>query len=413
MFDLDKWQEIFHTLGKNKLRAILTGFGVFWGIFMLVLLLGTGSGLENGVRSMFSFSTNSVFVWTAKTTMPYKGFQVNRQLRLNNEDVDAIRKLTPEIKYLSPRMGIGNKVMIRNGQSGSFSVNGDFPDLINIQPMPMLAGRFINQSDVDEKRKVVVIGKRVREVLFEPQEDPIGDYIEIEGIYFQVIGVFDTNERGDGAYYEIQRVYMPTSTLQQVYNFGNRVFWMAMLPKDGVSPYYLEDKVRGILARRKTVHPEDEGGIRSNNLDKEFSEFQAMFSGIRGFSWFVAVMSIIAGMIGLANIMMITVKERTREIGIRKALGATPFSVISMILSESMFLCLASGYLGLMFGILLVDGMSALSQSVEIQYFYRPEVALSTIMWAVGILLITGLLAGLAPAMKAARLQPTYALSDE
>jgi len=413
MFDIDKWQEVFHTLGKNKRRAFLTGFGVFWGIFMLVILLGAGSGLENGVRSMFSFAKNSVWVWGGRTTMAYKGFQANRSIRYTNEDIDALRKLAPEIAYLSPRMGIGNKLMVRNGQSGTFGVQGDHPDLIKIRPVKIIAGRFLNEEDIRFKRKVVVIGKRVREVLFEEDENPIGDYIQITGIYFKVIGVFDSNERGEDAYYEVQRTFIPTPTLQEVYNYGNIVFWMAMLPKEGVDPYALEDKVRTIMARRKNVHPEDEGGIRSNNLDKEFSEFGAMFTGIYGFSWFVAVIAIISGMIGLANIMMITVKERTREIGIRKALGATPLSVVSIIIQETMFLCILAGVAGLICGILAVEGMNVLSHSVNIQYFYNPEVKLSTVIWAVSILLITGMLAGLAPALKAARTKPTYALSDE
>lgn len=413
MFDLDKWQEIFHTLGKNRLRAILTGFGVFWGIFMLVLLLGSGSGLENGVTSMFSFSRNSVFLWTNRTTMPYKGYKPNRFVQVTTEDMEAIVKLSPEIEYISPRIGRGTIVMNRKGKSGGFRLQGDHPDFINIQPMEIVSGRFINERDVQARRKVAFIGSRVRDVLFDPGENPIGDYIEISGIYFKVIGVFESLSRGQDAINDAQRVYIPTPTMQQVFNMGNQIHWMAMTPVEGVSPYDLEDKVRGILARRKTVHPEDEGGIRSNNLQKEFEQFKNMFAGINGFTWFVAVMSIIAGMVGLANIMMITVKERTREIGIRKALGATPFSIISMILSESMFLCLASGYLGLVFGILVVSGMDILSKSIEIQYFYHPEVKLSAISSALIVLIVTGLIAGLAPALKAARLKPTYALSDE
>jgi len=413
MFDLDKWQEIFHTLNKNRLRAILTGFGVFWGIFMLVILLGSGSGLENGVKSMFSFSRNSVFVWTSRTTMPYKGYKMNRRVNLTNEDMEAVLRLAPEIQYLSPRSGRGTMIMNRNGQSGGFRLRGDYPDIIKIQPMDIVEGRFLNQRDVEEKRKVAVIGSRVREVLFEENEAAIGEYIEMAGIHFKVVGVFESFSRGENARNEVESVYISTSTLQSVFNEGNFIGWMAMLPQPGVSPYELEDKVRGLLARRKSVHPEDEGGIRSNNLQKEFAEFQNMFAGINGFTWFVAVMSIIAGMIGLANIMSITVKERTREIGIRKALGATPLSIISMILSESMFLCLASGYLGLVCGILLVGGMDMLTQNADIQFFYHPEVSMKSIYYALGVLAVTGLIAGLVPALKAVRLTPTYALSDE
>ncbi|MCI4670607.1 MAG: ABC transporter permease [Bacteroidia bacterium] len=413
MFDLDKWQEIFHTLGKKRLRAILTGFGVFWGIYMLVILLGSGSGLENGVSSMFSFSKNSVFLWTNRTTMPYKGYKSNRYVNLTTEDMEAIVKLSPEIEYLSPRIGRGTQIMNRKGKSGGFNLQGDFPDLIKIAPMEILEGRFINEIDIKESRKVAFIGTRVRDVLFEEGEDPVGDYIEISGLFFKVIGVFESMARGEDARRDAQRVYIPTPTMQRVFNMGNNIGWMAMTPKPGVSPYDLEDKVRGILGRRKSVHPDDEGGIRSNNLQKEFAEFQNMFAGIRGFSWFVACMAIIAGMVGLANIMMITVKERTRELGIRKALGATPWSIVSMIISETMFLCLVSGYLGMILGIFSINGMAMIANGAEIQYFYNPEVKLSVITTSMVLLVITGFIAGLAPALKAARLKPTYALSDE
>ncbi|MEL6131753.1 MAG: ABC transporter permease [Bacteroidota bacterium] len=414
MFDLEKWQEIFHILGKNRLRVILTGIGVFWGIFMLVILMGASSGLENGVNSTISANRNAVFMWTNETSLPYKGFLPGREPDLTLEDYEAIKREIPEVDALSPRVVARRNIIMQRGtKSSSFSIFGDYPDINQVMAMDMTDGRFLNMDDIKEYRKVCVIGKRVQEVLFEPEEEPVGDYIQINGIHFKVIGVFDSPMRGEAARDAVQTIYIPTTAFQKVFNLGNSIYWFAMTPKPGKSSFTLEEKAKVLLSTRHNIHPEDPSAIRSNNLEENFQEGEMILGSIRAFGWLVSIMTIIAGMVGLANIMMITVKDRTKELGIRKAMGATPASIVSMIISEALFLTLVAGYLGLISGIGVVNFFDSLTQDAGIDMFYHPEISFSTVMWAMGVLLTTGCLAGLIPALKAARMKPTYALKDD
>ncbi|MEL6624477.1 MAG: ABC transporter permease [Bacteroidota bacterium] len=414
MFDLEKWQEIFHILGKNRLRVILTGIGVFWGIFMLVILMGASSGLENGVNSTISANLNAVFMWTNETSLPYKGFLPGREPDLTLEDYEAIKRTIPEIDALSPRVVARRDIIMQRGtKSSSFRIFGDYPDISEVMAMDMIKGRFLNMDDIKEYRKICVIGKRVQEVLFEPEEEPVGDYIQINGIHFKVVGVFDSPMRGEAARDAIQTIYIPTTAFQKVFNLGNSIYWFAMTPKPGKSSFVLEEKAKVLLSTRHNIHPEDPSAIRSENLEENFKEGEMILGSIRAFGWLVSIMTIIAGMVGLANIMMITVKDRTKELGIRKAMGATPASIISMIISEALFLTLITGYLGLIAGIGVVSFFDSITQDAGIDMFYHPEISFSTVMWAMGVLLATGSLAGLIPALKAARMKPTYALSDE
>ncbi|MFC6996741.1 ABC transporter permease [Rufibacter roseus] len=416
MIDIDKWSEIYATVKKHKLRTALTAFGVFWGVFMLVLLLGAGKGLENGVTNEFNVAKNAVFVWTQRTSVPYMGLKPGRFVNLVNEDVEAIKSQLPEVGVVSPSSQLwGTFTVSRNDKNSSFTVNGEFPELLYVEPLSISKGRFLNKLDIDEKRKVAIIGPRVQVVLFKPEEDPIGKYINIKGSYFQVVGVHQPVGKSEDIVQGAQTIFIPHSTLQQTFNQQNRIGHLKLIPVPGVAAVVVEDKVKALLAQRHKVAPSDVKAFGSANIEKEFQEIQGLFTGISSFSWFVSVMTLIAGIIGVGNIMLIVVKERTKEIGIRKAMGATPLSVISLILQESVVITALAGYLGLMAG----TGLIALIDYLMVKMgatggmFANPEVDPQVGFMAIALLVIMGALAGLIPATKAARVNPVEALKDE
>ncbi len=421
MFDKDRWQEIFHSLKKNKLRTFMTAFGVFWGIFMLIIMLGSGKGLENGVKSgMGDFATNSIFVWTQSTTMPYKGFPRGRHFYFNNDDIDALRDNIPEIEYLAPKIrgwsaGDGNNNTKRNDKTGAFSIVGEYPDWNKIDPMQMILGRFINDTDIEEKRKVAVIGTRVREILFEPDEDPIGEYIQVQDVYFKVVGVFKplNNNINFGGEKE-QMVFIPFTTLQKTYNYGNIVGWFSITSADEVPASVLEAKVLTLLARRHTIHPDDKAAFGHFNLEENFNQMKGLFQGINGLIWLVGIGTLLAGVIGISNIMLVIVKERTKEIGIHRALGATPYQIISQIITESIFLTTIAGYIGLTIGVGLVEGINfaLVKFGVESEMFKRPEIDFTVALTALFILVISGAIAGFIPARRAVIIKPVDAIRD-
>ncbi len=422
MFDRDRWQEIFHTLKKNKLRTFLTAFGVFWGIFMLIIMLGSGKGLENGVTAgMGSFATNSMFMWTERTTMPFKGFPRGRWFMFNNDDIKALRDNIPEIKYLAPRLqgwssGDGTNNTVRNDKTGAFTILGDYPDWNRIDPNEMVKGRFINDIDIEQIRKVAVIGTRVEEVLFGKDEDPIGEYIRIKGVYFQVVGVFrplNTNISFGGE--KEQSIYIPFTTLQKTYNYGNMVGWFSITSIDNVPVSVVEEKAIKLMKQRHSVHPDDNEAIGHFNLENEFNQMTGLFKGIAGLIWIVGIGTLLAGVIGISNIMLVIVKERTQEIGIQRALGATPMNVITQIITESVILTSAAGYIGLVAGVALVEGINyaLLKSGAQSEMFQRPEVDFQVAVVALTILIIAGAIAGLVPARRAVRIKPIDALRDE
>lgn len=422
MFDRDRWQEIFHTLKKNKLRTFMTAFGVFWGIFMLIIMLGSGAGLENGVNSgMGKFATNSFFVWTNRTTIPYKGFPRGRRFWFKNDDIQALRDNIPEIEYLAPRMqgwssGDGTNNTIRNYKTGAFTIFGDYPEWNKIDPMDFPEGRFINKIDIENKRKVAVIGTRVREILFEPDENPIGEYIQIKGVYFQVIGVFvplNTNI-GFGGEKE-QSIFIPFTTLQKTYNYGDIVGWFAITSKDNVPASAVEEKAMKFLAQRHNIHPDDKEAFGHFNLEENYKQMKGLFTGISGLIWIVGIGTLLAGVIGISNIMLVIVKERTKEIGIQRAIGATPMNVMSQIVIESVFLTSVAGYFGLAVGVGLVEliNYGLVKFNVDNDMFKRPEVDFNIAITALMILILSGALAGIIPARRAVRIKPIDALRDE
>jgi putative ABC transport system permease protein len=415
MFDSDTWQEIGSSIRAHKLRTALTAFGIFWGIFMLIVLMGIGNGLENGVMENFGDrATNALYVWAEKTSVAYKGLQPGRYIRLNNRDTAALESTFPEIQHLAPRLRLWGEFSVAHGESsGSFTVFGDVPAFTSIEMRSMTAGRFINAFDVSEKRKVAVIGPRVREVLFAPQETAIGAYIRIKGVYFQVIGLFSVESQpGDGRR-NAEMIHIPFSTLQSTFNQPDRVGHYAMTIWDTANMGETEKRVKALLGSRHKVSPDDRQAIGSWNSSTEYRQLQGLFRGIRLFLWVVGIGTIMAGVVGVSNIMLIIVRERTREIGLRKALGATPRSIVSLILQESVIITAAAGYLGLVAAVGVIELVGPIMNRIENQYFSRPVVDLRLGLAALLVLVLAGVLAGLFPAVKAANVKPVDALKEE
>ena len=420
MFDLDRWQEIYHVLRKNKLRTFLTAFGVFWGIFMLVIMLGSGTGLQNGVTQNFGdMATNSVFIWAQQTSVSYKGFPRGRRFDYENSDIKALQDAIPEIKYLAPRTNVGgydgSSNVVRKLKSGQFQLFGDYPVFNKIDPVNMLEGRFLNDLDLKEKRKVVVIGQRVVDILFEKSDKPLNQYIQINGVYFMVIGVFKSKRTGEAASGDNQRIFMPFTTLQRTFNYGNTVGFFNITSKDNVPVDVVEKKAIEVLKKRHSVAPSDDDAVGHFNLRKEYDKMVGLFFGIHLLVWIVGTGTLLAGVIGVSNIMLVVVKERTKEIGIQRALGASPFNIITQIITESIVLTTFAGYFGLVIGVGLLELINYLlsSSGANTEMFVHPGVDFNVAVTALSILILSGALAGFIPARRAVSVKPIDALRYE
>lgn len=416
MFDIDKWQEIMITMRKNKLRTFLTAFGVFWGILMLVIMLGSGKGLQNGVMNDFKgTATNSFFVWAQKTTKPYMGMQPGRNFNYDNDDAVALNGI-PELAIVAPRNQLGgyrsSNVVTRGKKTGTFNIMGDYPQYNLIEPRNMIAGRFINEPDITELRKSVVIGSKIRDLLFEPSEDPISQYISVNGVYFKVIGVFEPTRSGEGNDEEGKTMHIPFTTFQHVFNYGNIVGFFAITSKDNVPASQAEEKVISLLKARHKISPQDELAIGHWNLEKQFKKVSGLFTGISVLVWVVGIGTLLAGVIGVSNIMLIVVKERTKEIGVRRALGAPPVAIMSQIILESVFLTSFAGYFGLVAGVGLLEMVSAAIGNSG-GMFRNPEVDFEIAIKALTILIIAGAFAGFIPARRAIGISTVDALRSE
>jgi putative ABC transport system permease protein len=413
MIDLDKWQEICSTLMRHKLRTLLTAFGVFWGIFMLVALLGAGKGLENGVKRMFDRQENIVFFWASKTTMPYAGLSVGREIRMNDSDIAAILNTVDEVQAIAPLNFMGSVLTKRGVKNENLELMGVHPEMLQMQPFDVPAGRYINEIDIGERRKVVVIGERAREVLFGNDENPVGQYIQIYNVFFQVVGVLKLRRPNQGGR-DRESIYIPNTTLRYLYNMGDRLHQLTILPRPGIPGSHVEQRVDELLRKRHSVHPEDPRAFPSFSMQEEYAKVQGLHSGIKIFSWLVAIGTILAGAIGVGNVMLIVVKERTREIGIRKALGARPSSIIAMIVQESLVITAVSGYMGLVVGVILLETINRiLSGMGDNRFFANPEISFGTAFIAILVLVLAGLLAALLPATRAAGIDPIVALQEE
>ncbi|MCF8259016.1 MAG: ABC transporter permease [Flavobacteriales bacterium] len=415
IFDTDRWREVFATLGANKVRTALTAFGVMWGIFMLVVMLGAGSGLKNGVTGEFQgFASNSLYIWTQRTTMPYKGLPAGRNFWMTNEDTKAIRERVPEARVIAPRNEVGGwrgaANVVRGMRTAAFGIKGDYPDIREIQPFDMELGRHLNIVDVEQKRKVAVIGAKVINDLYVEGEEVIGSNIRINGVYFTVVGTFTTKKCGREAEDDAQSIFVPLTAFQQAFNYGNWVSYYGFAPAEGVSTAVIEEKIIKLLKERHRVHPNDEFAFGSNNNEEEFAEYASVFTGIDFLIWFVGTLTLVAGVIGISNIMLVIVKERTKEIGIRRAIGATPWSIVSQIVLEALVLTSLAGYIGIVLGVWAVELAGPL---IEDESFKNPEVNFGTIVTALGILMVSGCMAALIPAYRALEVKPVEALRTE
>lgn len=420
MIDTEKWQEIFITLSKHKLRTSLTAFGVFWGIFMLTVLIGAGKGLENGVMEDFKDIPNSVFIWSqGKTQIPYQGLAIGRQIGLKIEDEDAIKKNVPSVGKIYGQNSVGiwggsPAYTTYKNNNGSFSIQGSHDGMAAINQQKVTSGRYINELDAKERRKTAVIGSRVKDILFEATENPIGKNITIAGISFQVVGVYKSSSTNPNLSEE-EKIYIPNDTLRYAFNQVSWVGSFALIPKPGIHAGVVEREVKQFILEKNKVSPNDFGVLGSFNLQNEFDKIRGLFTGIKVFSWVVAIGTIMAGAIGVGNIMLIVVKERTREIGLRKALGATPKSIVSMIVQESILITAVAGYVGLVVGVFLLEAITKILiiTGGNSGMFRNPSVDFNTAIIALFVLVISGVLASLLPAAKAASVNPIIALQDE
>lgn len=416
LFDSDTWYEVWAALRRNRLRAILTALGVSWGIFMLILLLGLGRGLETGTKKTIgSLSPNAIYVWAQRTGIPYAGLMPGRYIRYRNGDIELLQNLRG-VKHVAPRLRLGGwrqdgLITFRN-KTSSVNVLGDSPALAQIESLEVTDGRYLNERDMDDRRKVVVLGRKAREAVF-GEASGVGETVRVNGAYFLVVGEIRSNKGGDEADRLENAAYVPFSTYQRVYNQPDRVGWFAIGLEEGVDAAAVEGAIKRTLAARHRVHPDDLQAIGTFNAAEKFEQIQGLFRGIRIFVWFVGSMTLLAGALGVSNILLIAVKERTKEIGVRKALGATPASVIGLVLQESVALTTLAGYSGLVAGVGALEAISSLVDKLADAPIQRPEVDLTSALWATAALIVTGAVAGIVPARHAARVAPVEALRAE
>ena len=418
MFNKDRWREILEVLTSNVWRTIFTAFGVCWGIFILIVLLAAGKGLENGIKKDFGdIATNTMFMWTRATTRAHEGLPQGRRFEFKIDDVRAIRDNVPNLRFISPRNQLGgfggNNNVVRGIRTGAFNVYGDYPEIINQDPMSVTSGRFLNYNDINEKRKVAIIGLGVKNDLYDQDEDPLGTYIKIQGVNFMVIGTYKKNNSGGGEEGQ-KEIFVPFTSFSQAFNRGEDVGWMAITAEDGSSISNLKDNIVNLMKDRHKVHPEDTRAVGYFDLYEQYNRVESLFGALKAVAYIVGIMVLLSGIIGVSNIMLIVVKERTKEIGIRRALGEQPWSIKKQILMESIFLTLISGMVGIIFGSLVIFGINSLLDSVgPVDMFMSPSVSVGVVSGALTILMVSGLLAGFIPAQSAIKVRPIEALRTE
>ncbi len=410
MFDWDKWQEIFATIRKNRLRTFLTGFSVAWGIMMLVILLAAGQGLQNGAMSEFlADAVNTLWINGGRTSVPYGGYQPNRPIIIKNSDYDHVTEAYTSIIKSSASKNYWGAEVVYGKEAANYETRAIHPDNQYMENNYVLSGRYINQRDIDEFRKVAIIGRKISTDLFKGK-DPVGEYIRINGVLFEIVGVY-TDEGGDD---EEDNIYLPINvgqkTLSREPEEMSRMIVAYEEDFTATQAKELEKEITADLAARHGFDPEDKRALRIWNRKENMQEVIGVITGIKIFVWVIGIFTIIAGIIGVTNIMMVVVKERTREIGVRKALGATPGSIISLIMQEAIFITSFSGYIGLVLGVGLV---SLIGGKIDHDFFKNPEINFNIALITLGVLILAGALAGFLPARKAATIQPIEALRDE
>jgi len=410
LFDRDTWQEVYDSMSKNKLRTVITMVGVWWGILLLITLLGAARGMENSFNRAFGdFATNSVFVWGQSTSKPFKGFQEGKRVQLKLSHAKKIEENVEGIEFVVPR-NRNQALVVRNFLSGSYSVNGDYPLLDKVQKKKLLNGRFINQNDIDGKKKVAVISEDIYKQLFEKDEKAIGQYIQMNSINFTIIGVTQNANANMGPSSDI---HIPFTTFQQIYNQGDTIGWLMITGKPEYNIKQIEEDAKLLLRNLNKVHPQDKRAFGSFNLGKEFAKITGFLKGMQFLTWFVGLATLIAGVFAIGNILLITVKERTKEIGVRRALGATPFEIKRQIVVEAVFLTLVAGLLGIISGgWILIAADNAWGQGDDAT-LVNASVSIAVVFVALLLLVTLGTLIGLIPAFKATSIKPIEALREE
>jgi putative ABC transport system permease protein len=407
----DGLQEIFFTLRQNKLRTLLTAFGVFWGVFMLILLLGFGRGMQHGVMDQFGSEVlDFIIVFPGDTSVAYHGMGLGRRIQLDHRDIEAISRQIRGVRLVSGETVLGSGTITYQGKNSNADIRGIPDEYFKIkEDMPFNFGRRLDTLDMDEIRKIAVIGTTVADRLFPKDVSPVGKDIRVKDVVMKVAGVFyDKSNQGRNS----ERVFIPQTSYRKIFGGGDRIDAIWLRPERGTDGFELEKKVVELTKRRHGVSPEDKRGIDSFNMALPATNINGLFIGINVFIWFVGLGTLTAGIVGISNIMIITVKERTREIGIRKALGATPFTIVSTLLLESTLVTGVAGYVGLVLGVGLLELISFGLRSVgaKLPYFLNPEVNFQIAITALALLVGVGILAGLAPALRAAKITPTEAM---
>ena len=415
MFSIERWQEIFEGLYKNKLRTALTGVSVASGIFILVILLGAGNGIQNGIQKQFEKdAANQISVWPGVTKKEYQGLGVGRQIQLRNADYDLATTLFKDyIEYKSAIFSVWSGNIIYKKETGNYRVEGVHPDYQFIENASIVKGRYINHTDNSNYEKNVIIGQKVANDLFKNGEEPLGQELNVSGMIYKVVGIY-TDPGGER---EESRVFIPISTAQKAYSAGDSIRSMSFTMKSSVDfdsaiaeSNEFTQKLETFLKARHMVAPDDDGAIFINNSLEQAKNIYIITGGVQAFFWFVGICTIIAGVVGVGNIMLIIVKERTKEIGIRKALGASPFSIITMILQEAVFITVIAGFSGLIFGLVVWE---VVAPYVEADFFTRPEVDFNVAITTLIILIVARAFAGFVPAYRAAKIRPIVALRGE
>jgi putative ABC transport system permease protein len=414
MFNIERWQEIFEAIAKNKLRTFLTGISVASGIFILVILLGAGKGLENGIAKQFERDAEGMIeVWSGTTTKEYKGLNPGRQIQFRDSDYNlSVQKFGDQLEKKASTYNQWNGAVVYKKETGNYQYRGVTPDYQAIENATMAEGRFINENDLKKNEKVGVIGQKIKRDIFK-DKSPLGELISINGINFKIVGVFidPAGER------EEARIYLPLTTAQKTYGAGDKIsnlFYTLHKKANYEEALAVSEKfskeLEQLLKSKNVIAPDDTGGVSVNNSVKDAKKFYDLNLYIRLFFWWVGICTIIAGVVGVSNIMLIIVKERTKEIGIRKALGASPTSIIGMILHESIFITTIAGFVGLLSSLLLLEFVGPYVKS---EYFLNPEVDFTIALSTLVLLVFAGALAGFFPAYHAAKIKPIVALRDE
>jgi len=420
LFKKDTWQEIYYSLRNNKLRTFLTMIGVGWGMFLYVSLLGAAKGMENGFDKLFSgFATNSIFLWAQKTSIPYEGFPKGREVHLQLSDMDMLKRKVTAIDYISPQNARGSftgtpgESMSRNGKSGTYSLTGDYAVGNKISEKKLIFGRYLNDADVVGNKNVVVIGEEIYKNFFDAKkkENPVGKQVNIKGLFFNVIGVFRVKK--GGGFENDRTAFIPLSTYTKMYNAGEQIDMFAIVSKPNANVNGVEEDVKLVLKTKNKVSPEDTNAFGSFNLGKEFKKLTGFLTGMQLLTIIVGTLTILAGVIAISNILLITVKERTKEIGIRRALGAKPAEVRNQILLESVVITLSSGILGFMCGIFVLIILNMVTQNQDEFPFYNPTVNYGNVFGAMAVMVILGLIIGMIPAQRAVKIRPIEALRSE